>query len=95
MDGGPTKAWMIHHRADEDVQELFQMAFGKRPREELYDLRIDPDYMNNVADHADYQDARKRLADELMRELRDDDDPRVVESPCRFEHAPYAGPILH
>ncbi len=95
MDGGPTKAWMIHYRAEEDVQELFQMAFGKRPRDELYDLRVDPDYMNNVAGHADYQDARKRLVDELMCELREHDDPRVVEEPCRFEHAPYAGPILH
>lgn len=25
--------------------------------------------------------------------LRENDDPRLVESPCRFEHAPYAGPL--
>ncbi|MDP6662837.1 MAG: sulfatase [SAR202 cluster bacterium] len=95
MDGGPTKAWMIHHRAEEDVKALFEIGFGKRPREELYDLRVDPDYMNNVAGHADYQDARMKLSDRLMRVLREHDDPRLVESPCRFEHAPYAGPILH
>jgi uncharacterized sulfatase len=94
MDGGPTKAWMIHHRADEYVQPLFQIAFGKRPQEELYDLRVDPDHMNNVADHPDYESTRKDLADKLMSVLRENDDPRLVETPVRFEHAPYAGPVL-
>jgi len=93
MDGGPTKAWMIHHRADEDVQALFQIGFGKRPLEELYDLRVDPDYMNNVAGNPDYEHVRKALADRLMNVLRENDDPRVVESPSRFEHEPYAGPL--
>jgi N-sulfoglucosamine sulfohydrolase len=46
MDASPTKAWMIHHRAEERVRNLFQMGFGKFPAEELYDLRIDPYYMN-------------------------------------------------
>jgi len=94
MDGGPTKAWMIHHRADEYVQPLFRIAFGKRPQEELYDLRVDPDHMNNVADHPDYQGTRKDLSDKLMSVLREHDDPRLVETPVRFEHAPYAGPLL-
>ena len=93
MDGGPTKAWMIHHRADEDVKPLFEIGFGKRPREELYDLRVDPHYMNNVATDPDYEQARKDLANELMGLLRENDDPRLVESPCRFEQAPYAGPL--
>ena len=93
MDGGPTKAWMIHHRADEDVQALFQIFFGKRPREELYDLRVDPDYMNSVTGNPDYEHVRKDLADRLMHILRENDDPRVVESPSRFEHGPYAGPL--
>jgi N-sulfoglucosamine sulfohydrolase len=89
LDAGPTKAWMIHHRADEDVQELFELGFGKRPAEELYDLRTDPYYMNNVAGRADYQDMRKRLAKKLLEIQKQHDDPRVVESPCRFEAEPY------
>ena len=50
LDASPTKAWMIHHREDHDVEPLYDLAFGKRPREELYDLNEDPHYMNNVAD---------------------------------------------
>jgi N-sulfoglucosamine sulfohydrolase len=93
MDASPTKAWMIHHRAEEDVQVLFQLGFGKRPKEELYDLRIDPHHMNNVADDPAYSDDQKTLAAKLMHILRENNDPRLVESPCRFEHEPFAGPL--
>ncbi|MDP6037527.1 MAG: sulfatase, partial [Candidatus Latescibacteria bacterium] len=93
FDASPTKAWMIHHRAEEDVRELFEIGFGKRPQEELFDLRKDPHYMNNVADNPEYEPIRKQLSDQLMQVLREQKDPRIVESPCRFEHAPYAGPL--
>ena len=93
MDASPTKAWMIHHRAEEDVQKLFQLGFGKRPREELYDLRVDPDHMKNVAGDPAYFDSKKELAAKLMYILRQNDDPRLVEAPCRFEYEPFAGPL--
>ena len=93
MDASPTKSYMILHRAEEDVQELFEIGFGKRPQEELYDLRVDPHYMNNIADDPEYDPIRKELATALMQVLREQSDPRLVESPCRFEHAPYAGPV--
>ena len=93
MDASPTKSYMIHHRAEQDVQELFEIGFGKRPQEELYDLRVDPHYMNNIADDPEYDPIRKELSTKLMQILREQSDPRLVESPCRFEHAPYAGPV--
>ena len=93
MDASPTKSYMIHHRAEQDVQELFEIGFGKRPQEELYDLRVDPHYMNNIADDPEYDPIRKELSTALMQILREQSDPRLVESPCRFEHAPYAGPV--
>ena len=93
MDASPTKAWMIHNRAEEDVQRSFALGFGKRPQEELYDLRKDSHYMNNVADDPGYQETKKELHNQLMTVLREQNDPRVVEEPCRFEHAPYASPV--
>ena len=92
LDAGPTKAWLILNRARQDVRPLFEIAIGKRPLEELYDLRVDPDHMNNVADDPDYAHIREELADRLGTVLRENDDPRVVESPCRFELPPFAGP---
>jgi N-sulfoglucosamine sulfohydrolase len=93
MDASPTKAWMIHHRADADVRRAFDLGFGKRPQEELYDLRVDPHYLNNVAGAAEYAADRDRLQQRLMRVLREEKDPRVVEDPPRFEQPPYAGPV--
>ena len=89
MDASPTKAWMIHHRAEEQVCKLFQMGFGKFPAEELYDLRKDPYYLNNVVENPSYKEVRRQLADQLMVVLKEQEDPRVVESDCRFERSPF------
>lgn len=88
LDAGPTKAWMIHHRAEKDVWPLFELGFGKRPQEELYDLKADPHYMHNVAADPSYESMRAQLYEQLMQVLHEQNDPRVVEKPCRFEVDP-------
>ena len=98
LDASPTKAWMIQHREDLDVEPLFELGFGKRPREELYDLKKDPHYMHNVANEEEYASTKKELEERLFRVLREHNDPRVIdedgeEKKCRFEYEPYAGPI--
>jgi len=89
MDAGPTKAWMIHHRGEEGVRELFELGFGKFPGEELYDLRVDPYHMNNVVGEPAYQQDRQQLAQQLEAIQREQGDPRVVEPDCRFERPPF------
>ena len=84
---------MIHHRAEDDVRDLFALGFGKRPREELYDLAADPDHMTNLADMPEHEAIKAELCDQLMDVLREQDDPRLVETPCRYEHVPYAGDL--
>jgi len=69
------------------------LSFGKRPREELYDLAKDPDYMNNVALDPSYANIRKKLEEKLFSILKLNNDPRLTEDPCRFEYEPYAGPL--
>lgn len=93
MDGSPTKAWMIHHRDEDDVEPLYDLAFGKRPREELYDLTVDPHYMVNVAADSEYQSVRARMEKQLLALLEAESDPRLTEQPCRYEYEPYAGPV--
>jgi arylsulfatase A-like enzyme len=92
FDRGPTRSWMIFNRAKPEVAPLFELGFGKRPQEELYDLRSDPDYMNNLATDPAYEKTREQLHGQLMRILIEQKDPRVVENPPRFEFPPYAGP---
>ena len=89
MDAGPTKAWLISHRNDKEWKWHYDYAFGKRPAEELYDLKTDPDQVKNLAGERDYDATRKRLADQLTKILTDAGDPRLVEKDCRFEKAPF------
>lgn len=93
IDGSPTKAWMVHNRAKKDVQPFFDLGFGKRPKEELYDLRKDPDYLINVANDPIYLEIKSKLETRLMSVLNQQNDPRVTESPSRFENTPFAGPL--
>ncbi len=91
-DAGPTKAWLVGQRNDPMWKPLFQLVYGKRPREELYDLKADPHQVNNVAADPSYQAIRAQLESRLMNELRRTDDPRLVDDGEFFETAPMAGP---
>jgi uncharacterized sulfatase len=89
MDASPTKAWLVAHRNDPKWKFHYDYAFGKRPAEELYDLRADPDQVKNVAADKEYEVTRKKLAEQLTKILTDVGAPRVVEKDCRFEKPPY------
>lgn len=84
---------MITHREEHDVEPLYELAFGKRPREELYDLSNDPHYMNNVASDPAYATVRAELEARLMKVLHEHDDPRLTEQPCRYEYESFAGKV--
>ena len=47
MDGSPTKAWLVQHRHEAKGKWFYDLAFGKRQSEELYDLSKDPDMVHN------------------------------------------------
>jgi N-sulfoglucosamine sulfohydrolase len=90
MDASPTKAWLIAHRNDKEWKRYYDLAFGKRPAEELYDLRSDPDQGKNVAGDKAYEATRKQLLERLTKILTEAGDPRLVEPSCRFEKPPFA-----
>jgi hypothetical protein len=71
------------------VRPLFLLSFGKRPAEELYDLRTDPHQMRNVVDDPNYKMVRDHLAHTLEQELRALGDPRVLGGAERFDDYPY------
>ncbi|NQW20298.1 MAG: hypothetical protein HQ477_06185 [Chloroflexi bacterium] len=49
--------------------------------------------MTNLAQDPGYEVTRRELHRKLMQVLREQNDPRVVESPPRFELPPFAGPV--
>ena len=79
-DKGPTKTYMVDNKdKDDEHRRAWELSFGKRPAEELYDLSKDPEQLNNVAAAPAYQRIKEDHALRLTRDLADAADPR--ESP--------------
>ena len=81
-------------RKDAKWKKYYDIAFGKRPREELFVLKDDPDQMRNVAADPKYAEAKAMLNKQLMGELRKTGDPRVGGGECIFDKPPFVGELL-
>ena len=92
-DAGPTKAWLVGVRNDPLWKEHFNWVYGKRPREELYDLKKDPYQAKNVATDPAYATVRAELEKRLLHELATTGDPRLIDDGKFYETPPMAGPI--
>ncbi len=92
-DAGPTKAWLVGKRNDPEWKAVYERAYGKRPRFELYDMVRDPHQVNNVAEDPAYAAIRASLEKRLLDVLRSSGDPRMVEDGKFFETPPMAGPV--
>ena len=88
-DGGATKTAILEMR-NTDQHYFWQQAFGMRPQEELYDLRKDPDCVQNMAQSAEYAEEKKQLQAQLFAELRQQEDPRMFGKGEIFDKYPYA-----
>lgn len=93
IDPGPAKQYMMDHRHDPAVANLFELGFGKRPAEELYDLRSDKAELRNVASDASRAEVKARLAAELDAQLKAWRDPRALGGGDEFDHYPYLGSL--
>jgi N-sulfoglucosamine sulfohydrolase len=85
----PTKIFILKNKDEENTKEFFRLAFDKRPAEELYDLRSDPNQMNNVAGLEDYNKTKELLAGQLDKYLKETMDPRVVGGEMKWIDAKY------
>jgi len=81
--------YLLQNKEDEVVKPLFDLAFNKRPEEELYDLSKDPDQINNVAAKAEYQDIKKQMATKMIKYHTETKDPRIVGGEIKWENAAY------
>jgi arylsulfatase A-like enzyme len=85
----PTKLYMLKNKEKSGVKELFELGFGKRPAEELYDLKNDPYQMKNLAFAEEYQKDKNRLATQLIEFLKKNGDPRELGGKMKWLGAPY------
>lgn len=91
-DAGPTKAWLVTSRVEDEWKAHFDWVYGQRPRYELYDLKKDPHEAKNVAEDPAYAEIRSQLEKELLAELESTGDPRMVDDGKFFETSPMSDP---
>ncbi len=92
IDGGPTKAWFMRNKDNPEYSWEWNLAFGKRPYEELYDLSKDPYQVNNVVGEAEYVRVRNKMAAMLDSIMVATKDPRCYNEDCVFDRMPYTTP---
>jgi arylsulfatase A-like enzyme len=81
--------YMVEHQNDPAIRPLFELCFVERPAEELYDMKADPDQLDNLADHRDYQEVKERLRERMMVYLKATDDPRTLGRGEVFDQYPF------
>ncbi|AWW00281.1 sulfatase family protein [Arcticibacterium luteifluviistationis] len=92
-DGGPTKDYIVANKdLDQEHQLAYELCFGKRPAEELYDIKNDPDQVNNIANDKAYAKTLESLRAKLQAKLTALNDPRATNPDYEgFDQYPYLG----
>ncbi len=89
-DAGATKTFILAAHRENPSNEPWQLCFGMRPGEELYDLKSDPDCLHNLASTPAAADRRAKLHEALVAELKTQGDPRIVGDGSIFDRYPHA-----
>ena len=91
VDTTLVKDFLLKHESDPAYAKQFSLIFGKRPPEELYDLRSDPHQIVNVVEKPEYADALQVHRDRLDGWMRQTGDPRIDTSNDDWDKFPYYG----
>jgi arylsulfatase A-like enzyme len=78
IDAGPTKKELLARRDEAAFTNVFHLATDKRPAEELYDVKADPECLNNLAGNTEMQGTKQALRGKLDAWMKDTADPRAV-----------------
>jgi N-sulfoglucosamine sulfohydrolase len=71
-------------------RHYWQLCFGKRPAEELYDLTRDPDCLQNLAALPQHQARKKQMRTFMEQKLRAEGDLRVLGFGHLYDQHPVA-----
>lgn len=87
-DGSPTKSFLTQLKPTDNDYHFYELSFGKRTEEELYDVANDPDCVNNLADEPVFNEVKSRLWSQLKTELTSQQDPRMLGQGDIFDFYP-------
>jgi hypothetical protein len=71
-------------KATEGKPDLFQLSFGQRPEEELYDVKKDPYQLNNLAAKPAFSSIKEKMKSDLIRWMKETNDLRAVDPRSTF-----------
>jgi hypothetical protein len=74
------------------AQTYWDLNFGKRPFEELYNIKEDPECIMNLAEVKEFADTKNKLSELLVAELKEQDDPRIFGKGDIFDNYEYSDP---
>lgn len=87
-DGSPTKSLILERGRQNRADPFWQLNFGFRPADELYDLATDPDCVTNLAENPAYAAQVKRTRREMEFKLKTLGDPRMFGRGHVFDEYP-------
>jgi arylsulfatase A-like enzyme len=85
-DGSPTKTVILNLNRQNLGNKYWLLNFGKRAPEELYNIVSDPYCMNNLVNDAKFKVLKEALKSQLITELKQQKDPRILGSDYIFDH---------
>lgn len=91
VDGSKVKEFILSNVASPEIKPFYEISFSKRPAEELFDLRSDPEQKTNVAMKSEYAATRVELRGRVETWMRETADPRVDPSYDAWDKYPYFG----
>ena len=76
-DEGPSKSFIIKNKDNPDIKLFYERCFGKRPAEELYDVKADPFMLNNLVAQEKFATALQQMRGKLQNWMQQTLDPRA------------------
>jgi len=89
-DGSPTKTAVLQLRRTGKNATFWKLCFGKRPAEELYNVKTDPDCLMNLAAGSRHAAVKGRLQKRMVTRLKEQGDPRMFGKGDVFDKYRYS-----
>ncbi len=89
-DGGATKSQILADRREQGTSPEWDYCFGKRPVKELYNVKLDPDCIDNLINEPDMREIAQSMEDKMVQELSAQNDPRMFGNGGVFDTYQYS-----
>jgi arylsulfatase A-like enzyme len=91
VDSSPTKQLLMDNKDQIGFTRFYDLAFAKRPAEELYSMNKDPGQLVNLVGNPLFAMIHKKLSTQLQQRLVETKDPRALGLEAPWDYYPYYG----